>query len=270
MKLGFGALDDTVDERDKLYPARDLVGATPVKTLAMELIPHVYVDKRLGWCNQHHSSACVGYAITQTIWTYLSSLGIKQQYGSPIGLYFHAIARSRGWHSVTDDGSQPRHAWESIRELGLIPFSSHPIGASSWGDVAARVCSHPAPDCYRQAIDMDWIRYHWIMSYGAECKREMQQTLSSGRPFAASFTLGEDFFDWQLSNGPYRRKSKVAGYHYMPCVGYDQGGVWCANSHGIGFGQMGYVLISWDTMVSVETRSKAVPDVNLPAGQCHA
>lgn len=266
MSLGFGALPDDDDPRDRRYIARDLVGATPVKASAMGLVDKVYTHPKLGWPNQRWSSACCGYGTTQTVYTYLRSLGgePKAIMGSPLATYFHAVARGVGWENVTDDGSKPRHAWESLREFGLVPFDKWPriSVVSSWDDVARFAAKQPDPDCYRESIDYDWLRYHWIMSYGAECKRDMQKTLSAGRPFAASFTLGEDFRDWTGIKGPYKRKAAIAGYHYMACVGYEAQGVWCANSHGIEFGQLGYILMSWDTMTSAETRSKAVPEIN--------
>jgi hypothetical protein len=265
MTFGTGAYPDDDDDRDRRYLAKDLVGGTFVRTKAMDLLTHVYIDPVLGWLNQLSGETCVGFAWCQTLYTYLHSLGSDAPMGSPLALHFHGAARGVGWDHVTNDGIKPRNALESTRELGLVPFDKWPRKGTvrTWEDMAALVAKQPDPACYREAIDMDWLRYHWIKSFGAEREYDVKQTLSAKRPIALTLTVDDSFQDWTLDKGAWKRTRDVRGYHYVAAVGYEPAGLWIANSYGSGFGQLGYALISWDTIRSGETRSLAVPDVNL-------
>lgn len=263
---GFGALPDTKDSRDSLYLSSDLVGSTAQSAQSLDMIPLVYRDPVMGWPDQLQTKSCVGYAICQAIWVASKRLGIQGiEFGSPVATYFHAVARRVGWNKFTDDGSSPRNAWESLRQIGLVPFRVWPgkNKMSNWNQVAQSVGTQPSPDCYRQSIDFSFIRYLWIQSFGLQRKNEIQQAITSGLPVALTLSLDDTFGAWKPGDIPWNRKADIIGLHHVCAVGYEKAGLWIANSWGGGFGENGLALISWDTISSEETSSIAIPDFSL-------
>lgn len=254
-----GVVYEAHDPRTERYTAGDLigVGAAPHMPLADHVLK--YASE---WPDQGISESCVGHAIAQAIHIRQGAMGIlphKRLRPSPTDIYYRARASRHGWENVIDIGSNPVAGWEVCRGDG--PDS---IGIASIDDMPwdwSTVDDPPSPSVYRRALERDWLRYHWVLSEGADRLTDVDALLATGRPVTVALTVDDGLQRWTPDQGPWRYSGPRKGGHYVCLVHGDRDGYHAIGTWGAGYGFAGLHWIDRGEIASSRCSYLATPDI---------
>lgn len=252
------------DARTERYPAHELIGMggpAPV----MPLVDHVLLyDGK--WPDQGLAERCCGDALAQAIHIRLGAMGVprpKRFEPSPNDIYYRGRASRHGWQNVIDIGSNPVACWEVCRAAVKTP---HGLGIASLKDLPAdpfTVDDPPDPAIYRRAVDVDWLRYHWVLEGGADRLVQVDALLRAGRPVTAALTCDKGILSWRPEDGPWRYVGPREGGHYVCLVHVDdEGHYWAIGTWGPNYGASGLHRIARSEIASSRTSYLATPVID--------
>jgi hypothetical protein len=253
LSLSTGFLDSPFRAKDYDFSLQELFGSTPVGNKKW-LKDHVRAGE-----NQGPFQACTSFGVSQVIWINEGTFGVPADakiYPSVHAGYYQGRARKWGYKSIFDIGSALHHVWEGWRHGGLISEDDLPFGSI---DIDAKVPKH----LYRESADKDWLQYRWVLDPPGSRARRIKQTIDHERALTMAVEVDKSFEQWQLSHGPWARKYSAEGSHLMAIFGYEEAGVWVANSHGPTFGEGGFILISWEQVENPESRGFSTAEFDM-------
>lgn len=248
-----GFIDSPFRPKDFDFGIHDLLGSRPV---GVKKWLHDFAKHGL---NQHWTESCTSFGGGQVIYINQGTLGIAESdriFPSVNATYYQSRARKWGWESIFDIGSALHDFWEGCLNSGLVSDADLPFNPD-------KINEPPKPSLYRKAADNDFLRYRWILDPPGSRERRVKQTLDAGFALTAAVEVDEPFRQWQLSHGPWRRKSSRLGSHLMAMVGYEARGVWFVNSHGSDFGEGGLILIDWAYIENPECRGFSTAEFDM-------
>lgn len=252
------------DPRNNRFPAYGLIGAGIAPVARASMADLVFVPPGYSFADQETLQSCTGWAYgTQLIHVRTRAMGLPPITPSPNGCYYQGRARRYGWAAIWDGGANPHEVLASMVEAGIVRYED-------WPHDVRHVNDCPPPGAYRLAADVDapaWLRYHWVLSTGAERTAEVCSLLASRRPVAGAWRVDQGLEDWRPGHEPWRRTGTILGGHAMCIVGFDTMSngrkvFVVANSWGGSWGDAGFGLFSQEALESDECTYLVTPDID--------
>jgi hypothetical protein len=174
---------------------------------------------------QDGSNVCVAVDMFEQLYLRSRYLRIGQASIRPcevsiLGHYWLALARKAGkvskdpsWRPF-DLGCRISDAWAGAEEVGLMPASAHPFDPSN-------VCDRPPAGAFQSGGAHKWLHYSYLPAVQSQIRSALQNGFGVGLPLPVDEWLTE----WKASDGPWRLKGRVEGYHMVTLCGAVQDGM---------------------------------------------
>jgi len=191
--------------------------------------------------NQGQIGSCVVHAIgkqAQVSWN------IEGWINAPLPNLLALFWQSRKAHGAENStaGTYPRFAYKSLQQYGFCKEDVYPYDTS--------LALKPVPPrVYQASYDQSrQIRYYRI-GEDPETRRGMiVEALSQLRPVALAIQVDAAFADFSRTD-PWTYSGKSLGGHYVLGMGHSEDGILILNSWGSAWGNAGYRVIRWETIL---------------------
>lgn len=230
MKRVYGYIPDLPDHRDLVYKITKPIDLPPLVDLRPNC-PKVYDQGELG--------SCTGQSIASAIEFELIKQKSKNIF-TPSRLFIYYNERVIEKTVNSDAGAMIRDGIKSVNQQGACP-------ETMWPYLIPKFKKKPSPDCYKQALNSQVLKYQRI----DRSLQQMKTCLASGYPFVFGFSVYESFESQTVAKTgivpmPLKNEQMMGG-HAVKCVGYnnDKQVFIVKNSWGEEWGDKGYFYLPY-------------------------
>lgn len=254
-KLGYKG-PDSYDPRDKpLMRAKLRVEETPPREASIaHLVPRILDQGDIGSCVVH--AFALGVQMCERRNAQRQGRTEIPELTSRLFGYFNS--RSQHGDIDNDSGTHIRLTIKQANRLGRPPEHVWPYDLSDLSSTHPKWRQRPPLDAYRHAATDRAAKYRRIFEEGSARFDPIRRAIAfAEQPVIFGTLVGETLArsrDGSLIFQPDPAKERILGGHAMLIVGYDEGGVWVANSWGTGSGENGYLHLDWSYIGWDETR----------------
>lgn len=228
-KLGYKGADSP-DHRD--FAILRLGVTTTPEAASLEDKVSMVLDQSL-------LSSCVSHAIAQ-------ALMVRGKPHTSI-LFNYYNARKQHGDEHVDGGTFIRLALKGANKFGLPENQAWPYELGRWPE-------RPPLDSYRVGSDEKLISYYRIAGDGATRTEGVKRAIAEGLPVVFGTDVDESFLNHKGAGLVDIPSGNIVGGHAMCIVGYDAEGIRVVNSWGRGWGDHGFVNLTWGYLEWYATR----------------
>lgn len=221
-----GCKRDVSDARDLQFASLGFGVEVPESASLRQHVLDIY--------DQQQTSSCVANAWSQAMRMSDSIEGAASP--APASrLFVYYGARKYDGGPIEDGGTQLRSAAKAIVKFGRPPESAWPFDE-------AKVNNQPSWEAFREAFDHAGPAGYFRVS-GID---QIKQALAAGKPVVGGVEVGNSIFGYSSGiYSPSASEAKIGG-HALVFAGYDADSFTLVNSWGAGYGESGFMRVSYD------------------------
>jgi hypothetical protein len=191
--------------------------------------------------DQGSTGSCVGHALASAAYIRARVQGIECEHPSPVAIYTMARIYDKELGEPLDDerngGARPAMAALALSDIGFVPESQWPL-TNGTIDLMLPL------DVIQTGTQHRLSEYQRINSTGEQRSEDVRTALSHGFPVTFATRVDRGFEDTNGVTPVGEPAGAGRGMHYVTIVGHSGGDFEVLNSWGIGFGNLGYCLVS--------------------------